>query len=391
LSGAKGGLLLGLAIGLVLSLVFSAGFAAGTIFGHPTQSAIATSSDSDLQDFLTAYHLVTERSYFRPLNKHHLIYAAIDGMLGATGDPHTVFLSPHENSSANHEINGAGFSGIGAIVVPSQGNLEIVAPLPDTPSSRAGLRSGDLVTAIDGKSVSSMSGDSAVGRIHGRTGTTVMLTIKRGHQAPFVVRVRRGNIPAITAYGRMLSRHIGYIQIISFGDTTSREVKQAVRQVTKQGARAIVIDLRDNPGGYVDAAQSVASDFIAHGVVAYEEDSKKSAQPLPVLTGHQETRVPLAVLVNGGTASAAEIVAGALRDDLGSVLIGTRTYGKGSMQSVYALADGSSVRITDRLWLTPHKHSIQAVGLTPNIVVPPHLGDSQLSAAERYLTARLSR
>lgn len=351
-------------------------------------------SDANVQDFLTAYHLVTQRSYFRPFDKRHLIYAAIDGMLSATGDPHTMFLSPSQNQVANKALNGTEFTGIGAIVAPSGGNLQIVAPLPRTPASKAGLLAGDLVTHIDGVAVSRLGGGAAVTRIHGRVGTKVRLTVTRGSRPAFTVTVTRASIPPITAYGRMLPHNLGDLQILSFGDGTSGEVADALRYFAGQHAQGIILDLRGNPGGYVDAAQRVVSEFLARGVVAYEEGTDKKLHALNVLSGQQLTRLPVAVIVDAGTASAAEITAGALRDSGRAIVIGTRTYGKGSMQSIYALADGSTIRITDRLWLTPKKHSIQSVGIQPDMRVGAAISvhgvieDAQLLAAERYLVHR---
>jgi carboxyl-terminal processing protease len=381
---------IGLTIGILLSLVFVAGFAAGAIVQHSREATSVSASDASLRDFLTAYRLVTQRSYFRPFDRQHLINAAINGMLSATGDPHTLYLSASENRVADTQLNGARFSGIGAIVVPDHGNLQIWAPVPGSPATSAGLRPGDIVTTIDGRPVSKMSGTGAISKIHGPAGTIVRLRIVRAHHTPFTITVKRANIPPITAYGRMLPHRFGYLQVMSFGDTTSHEVAEALSTLMAQRARAIILDLRGNPGGYVDAAQRVVSLFVSHGVVAYEEQSNKVLQPLPLLGG-KLTTLPLVVLIDGGTASAAEITAAALHDDGRAVLLGTQTYGKGSMQSVYALADGSSIRITDRLWLTPKKRSIQGVGIRPDItvlssdVVVQGQDDAQLTAAERYL------
>lgn len=383
-------LFLGLAIGAVLSIIFVGGFITGSVFERQ-RATQALTSDPNLNDFLTAYHLVTQRSYYRPFNHHQLVDTAIDAMLAATGDPHTLFLSPNQNQDASRQMNGSSFSGIGAMVAPVHNGLEIVAPLPNTPSSRAGIRAGDIVTRINGQSVTSMASDEAIARIHGRAGSQVRLTLTRRHAKPFTVRVTREEIPPVTAYGRMLSHHLGYLDIMSFGDTTASDVTQALHLLHADHARGIIIDLRDNPGGYVDAAQQIVSHFLTNGVVAYEQTRTKQLQALPVLRGESLVTVPVAILINGNTASAAEITAGALRDSDHAELIGTRTYGKGSMQSVYSLADGSSIRITDRLWLTPHKHSIQGTGLRPNLEVPVTAQESaagkdpQLTAAEHYL------
>lgn len=381
---------LGLAIGAVLSMIFVGGFITGSVFERQRASQALT-SDRNLNDFLTAYHLVTQRSYYRPFNRHRLVDTAINAMLAATGDPHTLFLSPTQNQDASQQMNGSSFSGIGAMVAPVHDGLEIVAPLPNTPSSRAGIQAGDVVTKINGQSVASMTSDAAIARIHGKTGSKVRLTLTRRHAKPFTVSITREEIPPITAYGRMLSHRLGYLDIMSFGDTTASDVTQALHLLQDEHARALIIDLRDNPGGYVDAAQQIVSHFLTHGVVAYEQSPNKHLQALPVLQGESMVRVPVAILINSNTASAAEITAGALRDSDHAELIGTRSYGKGSMQSVYSLADGSSIRITDRLWLTPLKHSIQGTGLRPNLEVPVTARDSaagkdpQLAAAERYL------
>jgi carboxyl-terminal processing protease len=377
---------IGLLVGALLSLVFAVGFVSGTIFTRGGQAA-GNTSDTNLRDFLTAYHLVTN-SYYQPVDRRRLVYAAIDGMLSATGDPHTLFLSPSENTVADQQLNGVQFSGIGAIVVPDRGSLQVLAPLPHSPASLAGMRAGDIVVEINGVPVSRLSGSDAIGRIHGPAGSTVRLTIERANRLPFTLLVKRAHIPPITAYGRVLDHHLGYLAILSFGNTTDREVGDALALLQAQHVRGIVIDLRQNPGGYVDSAQEIASRFLSHGVVAYERGSDHHLRPLPLINNGPVVHLPLAVLVDSATASAAEITAGALQDSHRAVLVGTRTYGKGSMQSVYSLADGSSIRITDRLWLTPDKHSIQATGIRPDIAVAggASIGrDPQLLAAEQYL------
>lgn len=388
---ALSNLTFGVFIGLILSLVFGGGMLAGVIVERNSSPLGSASSDRNLQDFLAAYHLVTTDSYYRPFNKANLVHAAIDGMLASTGDSHTLYFSAPETKAANVELNGADFAGIGAIVRPAPHGLQIFAPLPGSPASKAGLRPDDLVTAINGVSIRGIPSDSAVAKVRGRSGTSVRLRIARSGRAPFTVAVRRAIIPAVTAFGRMLPNHLGYLEILSYGDTTSSEVSSALRRLEAEHMRGLVLDLRGNPGGYVDAAQQIVSDFLSRGVVAYEQSAKHSLSPLSVIPGRRITSVPVAILVDGNTASAAEITAAALRDNAHAYIIGTRTYGKGSMQSVYSLPDGSTLRITDRLWLTPKKRSIQQVGITPNDLVSASPAaesvgtDPQLAAAETYL------
>lgn len=377
---------LGLSIGLVVALVFGLGAAAGVLLDRSRSSSVS-SSDHNVQEFLSAYQLLTQQSYNQHLNRRQLIYAAIDGMMSATGDPHTTFLPPQQQQVASQELNGTDYAGIGAIVVQNGSNLRVVAPLPNSPASAAGLRYNDIITAINGKPVSKMQNGTAVDRIHGKTGTQVRLTLLRGSRSVDVT-VKRAEIPAVTAYAQPLPHRLALLSVFSFGAGTASDIRSALSLPLVRHAHGLVVDLRGNPGGYVSAAQSVVSMFVGSGVVAYERSSDGSIQALRVEQGQKLVSQPVAVLVDRSTASAAEITAAALRDDAGAVLIGTRTYGKGSMQSVYNLSDGSSLHITDKLWLTPTKHSIQGRGLTPDVEVsasPASGEDPQLAAAERYL------
>lgn len=381
---------LGVLIGLFLAAVFGAGLLAGAAVERSRSPYASAASDKNLQDFLSAYRLVTTDSYYRPFNKAQLVHAAIDGMLAATGDAHTLYFSSGETKAENQQLNGSDFAGIGAIVLPTARGLQIVTPLPHSPARTAGLRAGDVITAINGHSVLSMSGNQAVTLIHGRSGTVVHLRIRHASKNR-TVTVRRAVIAAVTAYGKMLSHHLGYVQIMSYGLDTAQQVRQALKSLDRQGMKGLVLDLRGNPGGYVDSAREIVSDFLSSGVVAYEQQANHHLTPLTVLPGRRVTTVPVAILVDSNTASAAEITAAALRDEDHAYLIGTRTYGKGSMQSVFSLPDGSTLRITDRLWLTPDKTSIQNKGLQPNEVLHPSAralqagADPDIAAAERYL------
>lgn len=381
--------LLGLTIGLAVAAIFGLGTAAGVVLERNRVGTVS-SSDRDVQEFLSAYQLLTKQYYNQHLNRKQLIYAAINGMMSATGDPHTTFLAPEEQQVASRELNGSRYAGIGAIVVPKGTVLRVLAPLPGSPAARAGLQFNDIITGIGGQPVSSMRPGTPIDRIHGKAGTTVALTVARGGNT-FVAHVTRAEIPPITAYARPLPHHLALLSIFSFGAGTVSDVRRALSLPQVRTARGIILDLRGNPGGYVSAAQDIVSMFVDSGVVAYERSSDGTLQPLPVKSGEREVRVPVAVLVDRATASAAEITAAALRSEDHAVLIGTRTYGKGSMQSVYTLSDGSSLHITDKLWLTPDKQSIQGKGLQPNLRVPVATGqtDPQLRAAERYLAQRI--
>lgn len=386
---SRGGLLAGFLIGGILSAVFGIGFAAGAVFDRREVSSQIDLSNPDVRNFLATYRLVTQRSYYR-VSQRRLMYAAINGMLSATGDPHTVFLPTAQNRSANAQLNGQPFTGIGAMVRESRGLLQVLAPIPNGPAARAGIRENDLIIAINGRSARGLSASTALGRIHGAAGTVVRLTVRRGRGEKLVIPVTRARLPAITAYGRMLPHRLGYVQVLSFGANTATQVAQALTDLKRRRMRALVLDLRGNPGGYVDAAQRIVSRFVARGVVAYERTPNKTLVPLPVLPNMRITSVRVAVLVDANSASAAEITAAALRDDDRATIIGTRTYGKGSMQSVYSLAGGASVRITDRLWLTPRKRSIGGVGIRPDVrITAGGPGDPALRTATQFLSRSL--
>lgn len=391
MSRVRGSFLLGITIGLAVAMLFGLGTAAGIMIER-SRGPAASTSDSSLQEFLSAYELLTRQSYNRHLNRRQIIYAAIDAMMSATGDPHTTFLPPQQQQIASQELNGSNYAGIGAIVVQQGKKLRVIAPLPDSPAATSGLHFNDLITKINGTPVGGMESGTAIGHIHGKVGSTVTLTVQRGRRT-FVTPVRRAEIPAITAYARPLPHHLALLSIISFGGGTAADVRAALSIPEIRRARGLIVDLRGNPGGYVSAAQDIVSMFTDTGAVAYERSRDGSVQALPVEGGRKIESVPIAVLVDRSTASAAEITAAALRDDDHAVLVGTRTYGKGSMQSVYNLSDGSSLHITDKLWLTPRKRSIQGRGLTPDVTVPSGapLGDPQLAAAETYLIRRTAR
>ncbi|MGH2449533.1 MAG: S41 family peptidase [Chloroflexota bacterium] len=380
---------LGLLIGAGLVGIFAAGLVAGVAINRHQNAALT--NDAHVQDFLTAYQLVTKRSYYRPFNRTQLVDAAINGMLSETGDPHTLYFSPPQNRIANHELNGTSFSGIGAIVMPQSHYLNVLAPLPGSPALRAGIKPGDRIVAINGRDIRKIDPEAAVSLIHGPNGSRVLLTVTDPAGRARKVSLKRADIPPTTAYSRPLAHHIGYIRILSFGESTNKDVSEALGLLRPDHIRGLVLDLRGNPGGYVTAAQEVVSHFLNKGVVAYEETRSKHFTAINTVKETPHSAVPIAILVNGQTASAAEITAAALRDHHRASLVGTHTYGKGSMQSTYSLSDGASLRITDRLWLTPDHRSVHPGGLRPNIKVQQvtdRSGDAQLRAAETYLARR---
>ncbi len=397
-------LMLTLGTGIVVGRASADPRLANALTGHPSTARAATAAivvPDELQrpdlvqpfdDLFQAYHDVTTDSYYVPLpDRKRLIYAAINGMLTqGTGDPHTIFISPEDNAALQSSMNGA-FEGIGAYVETTSRGIAVI-PLPGSPAARAGLRAGDLIVRINGQDATAITEDQAAALLRGAAGTTVTLGIQRsGVHGVFSVVVTRGRITVPNVAARMIGR-IAYLQIAQFADTTGRDASTALHRLLTHHPRGLILDLRDNPGGYVDTAVDVNSQFLPQDdIILWEQNGQRQLDPpMRSLGGGQATTIPMVVLVNDGTASAAEITAGALQDNRRATIIGITTYGKGSVQQEYPLADNSSLRITVRLWLTPHKHLIQNHGITPDIVVDSPVSDgsardTQLARALRVL------
>ncbi|MEJ5197287.1 MAG: S41 family peptidase [Anaerolineae bacterium] len=323
------------------------------------------------------------------------VYGAIRGLVGSYKDPYTTFLEPAPRRLERDEIRGH-FGGIGATLSRDEAGALVLTVMRDRPAARAGVRDGDVLLAVDGTTITAdMPVRDVVDLIRGEEGTKVRLTLRRaGVAEPFEIVIVRERIEVPSVEWRILSQtdHIGYVKITIFGERTDQELQIGLNELAAQGVNRLVLDLRGNGGGLVETAVDVASRFLADGVLLYE-----------VRRGGQERfyevkRVsspahgwPLAVLVDAGTASASEIVAGALRDRGRAVLIGEKTYGKGSVQEVHELADGSSLHVTVARWLTPARHQIDKVGLTPDVPVTISSADRdagrdpQLAKAQEWL------
>ncbi len=378
---------------LVLALVagmFASGFAlgyvtrslhSGTVAAtapHSTPPGTPSSSQGNGQSkenqdiwapFWEAWDLLHEY-YVRPLDDVKLVQGAIRGMYAATGDKHTSYMDPMEYQQANISLSGE-YEGIGAWVDTSGDVLTIVAPMKGSPAEKAGLQPGDEIIAVDGEDVTGINPELVVQKVLGPAGTKVRLTIKRDHQKPFDVVVTRAKITIPTVESRMLDDGIAYVQLHTFGDKTASDLHDALKDLMAQHPKGLILDLRNNGGGYLQTAVEVASEFLPKGkVVLYEEHKDGSKQAFKTQGGGLATNIPMIVLVNGGSASASEIVAGALQDYGRALLVGETTYGKGSVQNWIPLQNHQgAVRITVALWLTPKQRQISGKGLTPDVVV----------------------
>ncbi len=365
----------------------------------PAQNTTPDQLRAQFDTFWKAFDLLEKGFYYRPLDEQKLVYGALKGMFSATGDDYTVFLPPDAAKERKASDNGQ-FVGIGVYVDTSKDNLLITAPIPGGPAEAAGIKAGDVIVAIDGKDVSTLAKADRATAIQGAEGTPVRLTISRvGTPGTIDITVIRKKItvPAVTL--DVLPNDIGKITITSFNDYTNKELDDALTQVSDKHLKGIILDLRNNGGGYVDGAQHLLGRFLPKDSVAMLEDRRPTGGNLtPILVkndGQQILDVPLVVLVNGGTASASEITAGSLQDYGRATLVGTKTFGKGSEQEVTSLSDGSSVRITVANWYTPKERVIQKEGLTPDDVVEqpataPSASDPQLDKAVEVLRAKIT-
>ena len=344
---------------------------ASTIVQVSTPAGRGTDLDSRLAVFREAVRLVERDFYDREaLRSSDLAYGAIRGLLQPLGDPYTSFATPKQTAAQNEDLAGR-FEGIGAVIEVREGKLTIVEPQRGAPAERAGLRAGDYVSHIDGKPTAGLTAADCVALIRGPKGTTVVLTIAReGVPAPFQVSVVRAEVKVSHVRWEMLPDRVAYLSLSQFGEAT-RDFVNAQRDIREQRPRGLILDLRGNPGGYLDVAVDVASQFLEDGVVLYQQESDGSRHAYPVKRGGLMKDTPLVVLVNKASASASEIVAGALQDHKRAVLIGETTTGKGSVQKVHTLSDNSSLRVTYAHWLTPNGREIDKKGLEPDIVVPP--------------------
>lgn len=343
----------------------------------------------NLMRFVTAYRFI-ELKYVNQTDDINLIDGAIDGMVKSLGDPHSNYLSPKMYQSLKEQTQGS-FAGIGVVMgMDNNKNIKIVAVMEDSPGQKAGLAEGDQIIAVDGTPVTEMAFDEVATHVRGEPGTDVVLTIMRdGAQQDYTIT--RDNIKLKTVGHEMLDNNIGYIQIVSFSEDTAQEFMDAYTDLQNQGMQGLVLDLRNNPGGLLGACVDIAKNLVPKGdiVSIVDKDGNKEVYSSDL----EQVQYPVAVLINKNSASASEILSGAIQDTKSGVIIGETSYGKGSVQTILPMMDDDAVKLTIAKYYTPSGRSIDGIGITPDIEVKLDEGstvDTQLDKAKEVINQQIN-
>ena len=311
-------------------------------------------------------------AYVEPIDDKTLLENAIKGMLSNL-DPHSAYLPPEAFAELQESTNGE-FGGLGIEIGIEDGAIKVISPIDDTPAARAGIESGDLIIKIDGQPTKGWTMQQAVEHLRGKPGSPIVLTVVRGEAQPFDVQLERAIIKTRSVKQELLEKGYGYLRITQFQVNTGAEVAKALAKLKKDNDNkplsGLVLDLRNNPGGVLQAAVEVSDHFLKSGLIVYTKGRMPNSElRFSADAADASEGVPLVVLINGGSASASEIVAGALQDHKRAVLMGTDSFGKGSVQSILPLTNDRALKLTTALYFTPNGRSIQAQGIVPDIVV----------------------
>jgi carboxyl-terminal processing protease len=408
-SGGARGPILAMAMVLVAVLAGGALFMSGFLVGQRSveQPGTPATAQDSFQPFWDTYDTIIKRFAGGTVDREAMIRGAIKGMVDSLGDPYSAYLTPDEYRQGLQDLSGQ-FEGIGAEIGTRDAKgatsdcstlgpdcqLVVVSPIEGSPSEKAGIKAGDVIVAVDGNSLDGLTVDGARDKIRGKKGTEVTLTIVRGNAKPMDVKVVRDVIISKEVITKDLAGgKVGYIAVTGFSDNSASKFHDSLQADLKAGKKAIILDLRGNPGGYVTAARAIASEFIKDGPIFWEEDSSGKQTETPATgTGiATDDSIKLVVLVDKGSASASEIVAGALQDRKRATVVGETSFGKGTVQQWIQLDDGSALKLTIAKWLTPDKRWIHHVGIIPDVPVttPADAGpdnDPALDKAVELLT-----
>src|SRR3989344_649801 len=387
---------------LIAVVLFTTGFYAGKRDSNNISVQFLNASSTsyaNMSSFWRAWEILDEKfspaaSTTAPISREDKLWGAIEGLANAYGDPYTVFFPPVESKVFEEEISGS-FGGVGMEIAIQEGVLTVIAPLKDTPADKAGVLAGDKILMIGEVSALNMSADEAVKLIRGEPGTPIDITFARkGINEPLVKTLVRSNISIPTINTKLLPSNVFVIELYSFSATSPNLFRSALREFIESGSDKLILDLRNNPGGYLEAALDMASWFLPTGKTVVTEDfGEKRDSRIYRSKGYDifTDKLKFAILVNEGSASASEILAGALREYNKAILIGDKTFGKGSVQELVSITSETSLKVTVAHWLTPLGNSISNNGLVPDIEVKlteentKNGADPQLNAAVDYL------
>jgi len=310
---------------------------------------------------------VIEDNYYTDVDEDNLVDGSIKGLFEGLDDPYSQYMNKKEFESFMQYTEGS-YSGIGVIITPGEdGYITVVSPIEDSPGFKAGLKSEDKIIKVNGKDVTAKEMDKAISMMKGKAGTEVEITILRDKKDRIDMKIKRQEIRLKTVKSEVLEDNIGYIRITTFDEKTAGEFKVQLKELQAKNITGLILDLRDNPGGLLDQCKEITDELIGEGTIVYTKDKQGKTKYLK--SDKNKIDIPLAVLVNKGSASASEILSGAVRDNKEGVLIGTTTFGKGLVQSVRSLNDGSGFKLTVSQYFTPNGEYIHGKGITPDIVV----------------------
>ena len=401
-----------LALAMIVVSVLAGGalFVSGYLVGQRSvqQPGTPVAAGQAFQPFWDSYDTIIKRFALGGETQQSLIDGAIKGMVDSLGDPYSAYLSPDQYSQGLQDLSGQ-FEGIGAEIGTQDAKgatsscatlgpdcfLVVVTPIEGSPSEKAGIKAGDTIVAVDGVSLDGQTVDGARNKIRGKKGTEVVLSIVRAKAAPIQITVVRDIIVSKEVIAKNLANGaVGYIAVTGFSDNSQSKFHDALQADLKAGEKKIILDLRGDPGGYVTAARAIASEFIDSGTIFWEQDADGTQTPTTA-TGQgiaTDPSIKLIVLVDKGSASASEIVAGALQDTKRATIVGETSFGKGTVQQWIQLQNGSALKLTIAKWLTPDKHWIHHVGIIPDVAVATPAdasptNDPVLDKAVQLLTA----
>lgn len=378
---------------LIFLIVFlSAGITTFALAFGDEKAVPVVSERKEFSKLYNAFDTLKE-NYYEEINENELINGAINGMVEALNDPYSDYMDEEEAQSFSESISSS-FEGIGAEIHEANGYITIVSPIKGSPAEKAGLKPNDVILSVDGESIQGMKASEAVMLIRGEKGTKVTLLIQRpGVSEPFEITIVRDTIPIETVYGEMIDEKIGKIQITSFSENTGSELVQKLQELKEQGMEGLVLDLRQNPGGLLDQAIQISSLFVPKGEVLFKIEDRNGNVEEITASGADYESIPLVVVIDKGSASASEILAGAVQESAGAVLVGETTFGKGTVQRAQEFPDGSNLKFTTEKWLTPKGNWIHEKGIEPDhkVSLPEYSEISIINPDEEMKLSSASR